>query len=447
LLIAVYLASAGACCALAARANADFVDLHVYRTGAQALLHGGPLYAVRYRQLPFTYPPFAAAAFALVAIVPWQLAASLVLLAGVVGTPAMFYFALRLRPVARWFSRADALRLAFAVSALAVWLEPIRSTLGFGQVNLILAVLVLADLALPDDSPVKGLAIGIAAGIKLTPLIFAVYLLAARRYRAAGRSAVVFAATVGIGYLAAPHASAYFYGQLNFARPGRISPVYNDWNQSLLGAVSRDLGRQPGPPWLAVVAVVGLAGVFLAALAGRRGDDAAGFGLCAVTGLLVSPISWTHHWTIALPGLLLAGLIAWRARREFPRRSAAWLTGIAALALIGLAGLARREPRMPMPMQLHLTPFWLAVSQVYVAAGLAVLAMAAGPQLSRLIFGRRYGRHRLLALRELDEDLAGTGTRRSVLPAVRHRAPGHQQGVRPVAEADRFEPAPYQGNR
>jgi alpha-1,2-mannosyltransferase len=376
-LTALYGASAAVCCLLASRANADFVDLHVYRTGAEAVLHGGSLYGVQYRGLPFTYPPFAAVAFSAVAILPWRVAAGLVELMSAACVPAMLYFALRLRPVSGWLRRADAARLALAAGALALWLEPVRSTLGFGQVNLVLAVLILADLALPDCSPVKGIGIGIAAGIKLTPLIFAVYLLVTRRYRAAGLAAAGFAVTVAAGYVLAPGASAHYFWDGNFLRTGNISPVYNDWNQSVLGAVSRDIGRVPGPWWFLVLLAVAVAGLALAARSGRRGDDATGFGLTAITGLLVSPISWTHHWVIAVPALTLAGVVAWRSRAEWPVRSRIWLAAVALLAVAGWSGIARREPKVPAAGWLHLSPLWLADSQLYVVASAIALLIAA----------------------------------------------------------------------
>ena len=376
-LTALYAASAAVCCLLASRANADFVDLHVYRTGAEAVLHGGSLYVVQYRGLPFTYPPFAAVAFSAVAILPWRLAAGFVELISAVCVPAMLYFALRLRPVSGWLRRADATRLALAAGTVALWLEPVRSTLGFGQVNLVLAVLILADLALPDSSPVKGAGVGIAAGIKLTPLIFAVYLVVTRRYRAAGLAAAGFAVTVAAGYFLAPGASAHYFWDGNFLRTANISPVFNDWNQSLLGAVSRDIGRVPGPWWFLLLLAVAAAGLALAARSGRRGDDATGFGLTAITGLLVSPISWTHHWVIAVPALMLATVVAWRCRPEWPGRSRIWLAGIAVLAVAGWSGIARREPKVPAAGWLHLSPVWLADSQLYVAAGLIVLLIAA----------------------------------------------------------------------
>ncbi len=375
-LIAVYLVSAAACCALAATARAGFVDLHVYRMGADAVLHQGSLYQVRWRGLlPFTYPPFAAVAFAAFAPLPWQAAAALLTALSVAALPIMFYLALRLRPVSGWLCTTDAARLAVAAAVLAIWFEPVRSVLSFGQVDLVLAVVVLADLALPDAARGKGVAIGVAAGLKLTPGIFAVYLLLTRRYRAAALAGLAFAGTVGIGYAVIPAGSRYFYWDLNFLRPDRIGHVQDVLNQSLLGAVARDIEGQPGAPWLALVALVGLAGLAAAAAAGRRGNDAAGFGLCAVAGLLASPISWTHHWVIALPALLLGGVAIWRRHQEYPARTALWLTGIALLAVIGWTGLARRVPSAGP----ELSPFWLVISQVYVLAGLMVLATAVWP--------------------------------------------------------------------
>ena len=141
--------------------------MRVYRMGGQAALHGSRLYSLLCHGLPFTYPPFAAVAFSAVAILPWRLAAGFVELISAVCVPAMLYFALRLRPVSGWLRRADATRLALAAGTVALWLEPVRSTLGFGQVNLVLAVLILADLALPDSSPVKGAGVGIGGCVIL----------------------------------------------------------------------------------------------------------------------------------------------------------------------------------------------------------------------------------------------------------------------------------------
>jgi alpha-1,2-mannosyltransferase len=375
-LTAAYIASAAACAAVAAMANFAFIDLHVYRTGASAVLHSQWLYGIRLRGLPFTYPPFAAVVLTPFSVVPWWLAVTLMLVANTVATPVMFYLALRLRPVAGWLSRQDAARLAMGVAVLAIWLEPAYTTFAFGQVNILLTVMVLVDLVLPDDSRFKGIATGVAAGIKLIPLIFVVYLAATRRVRAAAVASAAFGATIAVGYAVVPAASQYYYGDLNFLRSGRVAQVSNDWNQSLLGAIARAIGREPGSLWFIAVFVVAVAGLALAIQAGRRGDEALGFSLCAVTALLVTPISWTHHWVMALPALLIAALAAWRRRGDAPRQAKTWLAAIGVIAIIGWSGIARHQPKMPWRRELHLSPFWQTVSEIYVVAGLAVLVLA-----------------------------------------------------------------------
>lgn len=380
-LTVIYLASAASCCGFAVAATAAFVDLHVYRTGAAAIVHGAWLYGVRFWGLPFTYPPFAAIVLTPLAVIPWWAAVALMLLVNVAAIPVMFYLALRLRPVAGWLGRTDAVRLALGVAVFAIWLEPVYTNVAFGQINILLTIMVLIDLTLPEDSALKGVATGIAAGIKLIPLIFVLYLVATRRVRAATLALGTFAATIAIGFLVAPRASEYYYADLTFLKSSHVARLSNDWNQSLLGAVARTIGREPGSRWLVLVLVVGLAGLALAAHAGRRGDDATGYGLCAVTGLLVSPISWTHHWVMAVPALMLLAFAVWRRRREAPARARIWLAAIGVLAIIGWSGIARHQPRMAPNRELHLSVFWQLVSEIYVLAGLAVLVIAAGAYL------------------------------------------------------------------
>ncbi len=388
-LILAYLVSGALCAYVAASATAAFVDLHVYRTGAAAIVHGLSLYAIRFWGLPFTYPPFAAVAFTPLAVVPWWITVGLMLVLNVAATPVMFYLALRLRPVESWLTRADAVRLALVVSVVAIWLEPVYTTVAFGQVNILLTVMVLIDLTLPEDSPFKGVATGIAAGIKLIPLIFVLYLAATRRIRAAVLALTAFGATIAVGYAVVPHASQYYWADLTFLESSHVARLSNDWNQSLLGAISRTVGYEAGSQWLVLAVAVGFAGLALAAHAGRRGNDATGYGLCAVTGLLVSPISWTHHWVMAVPALLLVTLAVWRRRSEAPRQARFWLAVIAVLATIGWTGIARHQPKLTVSQQLHLPVFWLVVSEIYVLAGLAALSIAAAVYLrERLHRGR-----------------------------------------------------------
>ncbi len=370
--------SAAVCCALAARSQAHFVDLHVYRMGGSAVLHGDRLYQLRFVWLPFTYPPFAAIAFAALAVVPWKVAVTVLTGASVVALPAALYLVLRLSGPAREQARERAWTLALAVAAAAIWLDPARATLGYGQVDILLTAAVLYDLSLPDTARRKGVLIGLAAGLKLTPAIFAVYLLVTGRRRAAATAAAAFAGTVAAGFPVLPASSAWFWSG-RFASPGHVSPVQNPQNQSLYGALARVMHTAHVlPVWLPLAAATAVAGLALAAAASRRGDEALGFSLCAVTGLLISPISWIHHWVIVIPALLVAGLTADRARRAGNVAAAVLVTAaITAIAVIGWTQLAGDTPRSGW---LALPPWALLRSVSYVLIGLAVLVASARSQ-------------------------------------------------------------------
>jgi alpha-1,2-mannosyltransferase len=375
---AAYAASAAACCLLAARSQANFVDLHVYRMGGAAVLHGRDLYQLRFAWLSFTYPPFAAVVFTALAVVPWGVAAAVLTGASAVALPVALYMALRL-PRPRREPAALMWPLALAAAVVAIWLEPVRTALGYGQVDILVALAVLYDLTRPDTSRHKGAAIGLAAGLKLTPAIFVVYLLITRRYRAAATATAVFAGTVAVGFAVLP-ASSVWYWAGRFANPGRVSQIQDPENQSLLGALARTMHTADVlPVGLPLAAVVAVAGLALAAAAARRGDEALGFSLCAITGLLVSPISWTHHWVIAIPALPVAGLAVYRAYRA-GNMAAAGLghAGIIGVAVIGWDRLARN---LPGANWLDLSTKALMHSVAYVLIGLLVLALAAGYRL------------------------------------------------------------------
>jgi alpha-1,2-mannosyltransferase len=216
--------------------------------------------------------------------------------------PLVAYLSLGLAGRAAGLTRAAA---AFAIAAVGLWLEPVAMTLFFGQINLVLLALVVGDLALPDRIKGKGIGIGLAAGIKLTPLVFIPYLLFTRRVRAAAVSALTFAVTVGLGFALVPHASAVYWGG-KFARLG--GNHFHLDNQSLRGVILRLTHSGPDAQsyWLVAAIVVGIAGLAISILTSRRGHELLGLVACAATGLLVSPISWSHHYVYVVPALALA---------------------------------------------------------------------------------------------------------------------------------------------
>ncbi|MFD9092707.1 glycosyltransferase 87 family protein [Streptomyces collinus] len=296
--LAVSLCSFTALCVLQ---RAPMADLLVYRAEGAAVSHGGDLYGITVTEwrLPATYPPFAAILFVPASGVPVPvlkaafLAGNALLLAVLV--------ALSARLAGR---RPSPARLRTA-TALALWLEPVFQTVLFGQVNLAIACLVLWDLTRPPGARARGLAVGLATGIKLTPAVFAVHLLLRGHRREAATAAAGFAGTVALGLLVLPAASADFWTRRLF-ETGRVGKAWIVDNQSLRGLADRALhGPAPDPAWLLAALAVGAAGLWLAA---RAREERHGVLMTAGTALLVSPISWTHHWVWCVP--LLAVLLA-----------------------------------------------------------------------------------------------------------------------------------------
>ena len=281
------------------------IDTAVYRDGGIAARNQpAMLYALRLgpARLPFIYPPFAAllmAAGSGASFVAWQVGLA-VLTIGLL--PAVAYLSLGLAGRPAGLARTTA---AFAIAAVSLWLEPVAMTLFFGQVNLVLLALVAGDLALPDRVKGKGIGIGLAAGIKLTPLIFIPYLLFTRRAKAAAVSALTFAVTVGLGFALLPHASAVFWHE-QLTQLG--SEHFHLDNQSLNGVILRltRAGPDAHAYWQVAAVVAVIAGLATSIAASRRGHELLGLVACAATELLVSPISWSHHYVYVVPALVLA---------------------------------------------------------------------------------------------------------------------------------------------
>lgn len=304
------------------------VDLRVYRHAPPGLFDGS-LYDFRLGEfseqfpLPFTYPPFAALVFLPLSWVPWDVAR----VGWQVLSLGCLYWIVRcsMRLVA---PGADP-RYALLWTAGALWMEPVRITFHYGQANLVLVALLLAALSAGRDV-LGGLGVGLAAGVKLVPAVSGLYFLARRRYAAAAWSAAWFAATVALGFAVAPEASRqYWFSLLGDAT--RIGPVGSAINQSLRGALARTLGFDvgTGPWWIgAVVLATALAGFALRS-AVRAGDAMATIVVVQFYGLLVSPISWSHHWVWVLPALV------WLVHGPVAARSAVRASALLWLLLVG----------------------------------------------------------------------------------------------------------------
>jgi len=292
--------------AVGAALRGGLKDLLVYQYGGRAVLDGLPVLTSRdpVTGLRFTYPPFAAVVMAPLAPLPAWLAAALWTGASV-GALAVAVVVVRRaldRPAPGW--------LVALVTGGAFALEPVWQNLTFGQVNLFLMAAVLVDLLRPERRW-SGVLVGLAAGVKLTPLVFVVLLVLVGRRAAAGRAALVFAGTVAVGFVAMPGSAATYWAH-GLVHAGRVGPPALAHNQSVYGALTRLLdGPPPTLLWLAVAGPLSLAVLVVGAGWWRRGDRVLGTCLGAMAMLLASPISWSHHWVWAVP----VALALWERNR------------------------------------------------------------------------------------------------------------------------------------
>jgi alpha-1,2-mannosyltransferase len=304
------------------------VDLDVYRTGGQAVLHGLPVYGFRTQPpqlLPFTYPPFSALLAVPLAFVSWPVAQWLwvVVIFAALAVAVRYAFAGVLARFPAW---------APVLVALCAFAMPLRDQLRFGQVDVILVAMCVADCAAPRTRWPRGLLVGLATAIKLVPGVFVVYFLVTGRRREAVTSAVAAAAATLGTFLVLPGDSAgYWFGALFDG--GRVGANAATTNQSIRGMLLRLY--LPGPVttalWLLLAAAVAYLGLRAARRLALSGHEIGGVAATGLVTVLVSPVSWIHHfaWLIAV----LAAL---------PRRTAvaAWAFFVAPLPPLGSQLLA-----------------------------------------------------------------------------------------------------------
>jgi alpha-1,2-mannosyltransferase len=310
--------------------GANFVDLHVYIGGAATIDHPGSLYRYVYADqtpdfpLPFTYPPFAAVVFYPLHLLPFGLVA----LCWTVGTMAALYGVVRLSQRLLGVAAGEGHRLAMLWAAVAIWLEPLRSTFDYGQINVILVLAVLLA-AFTTRWWLSGLLIGTAAGMKLTPAIAGLYFVGTRRWGAAVFSAVVFFATIAVSALVVGDQTRYYFTELIF-KTDRIGPICTIFNQSLRGGVCRIFGHDAGygPVVLIGIAVTAILSVLAWRALSSPGSEQLGpLLIVELFGLLLSPISWTHHWVWLVP------LMIWLLHGPLSDRRGARILGWTWLAL------------------------------------------------------------------------------------------------------------------
>ncbi|HEX7745772.1 MAG TPA: glycosyltransferase 87 family protein [Micromonosporaceae bacterium] len=321
-----------------------FFDMKIYHGAVVWWSKGYGLYdfvAPRVN-LGFTYPPFAALVMLPMAILPLGLAGWLNVVFSVAALAVVL--AALLRPLADrhgwplWFTVGIAVPLAAA-------LEPARETLGYGQVNLLLFALVIADLValrwrarggarpMADAAPLRrfwlsgawaGVGIGLATSIKLTPALFIFYLMVTRQWRAAGTAIATAIGATLVALSVAGHETATYFTTVLW-QTDRVGDTDMTPNQSLAGVLARlyDSMETPGLLYVSFALVLLAVGITRAASAHDEGDELTAFTLVGLTANGISPISWTHHLVFVIPAVLVLADAALRRRaasRSFPRR-------------------------------------------------------------------------------------------------------------------------------
>ncbi len=390
----------------------DAVDLHVYVRGGRAVLHGTPLYNWPGTTNQFTYPPFAAMLFTVLSALPWHVVLGLWSLASLAALPATIWVTLGALGYRDREARVGASLLA---TALLLWTAPVLHVIYLGQIELLLMALVMWDMCQPDGRRWQGIGVGIAAAIKLVPGIFIAYFLFTRRYRQAAVAAATFVASVVVGFALPADSRAWWLDGL-FVQGSRTGFIGRDSNQSLAGLITRLAGSVTAgqPIWLPIVVLTLIVGLACATLLHRAGQPVAGILTCALTGLLVSPVSWDHHWVWIVP---IVVVLAWYGLHARGAVRFAWLSGAVVVAGLFAAwpGVLWGQPRSvgdyfegliwwppgttagqyarlgdrPWFAEYHWHGWQLAIGNLDVLTGLAVFVVAAAVAVRLTVTRRR----------------------------------------------------------
>jgi alpha-1,2-mannosyltransferase len=360
------------------------MDFLVYRAAGQHVFQHEGLYSSQIKvlgqHLAFTYPPLAAllfSPFSLLSAHAAQVFWDVVDIITLIMLIAVSIAAARRRPLAR----SDWQLALLLVAPIGFFLWPVRYNLNLGQINIVLTLLIVTDLTIGWSWRGKklptGVLVGLAAAIKLTPLVFIAYLLASRQWRAARNALVSFVGATLVLFALAPTASWVYFSKDAFA-VNRIGNDQGIGNQTLLAALHRTHASPPSALRDLILLIVVCGGVALAATAYQRSSSMLAVLVCAATGLLVSPISWPHHYVWIVPALvwLVCG-------EDRPAKGGWWaLAGSLCFFLIP-------------PFHVGRGVVWYLWEDIYVGVALAFLGLVA----LMLMIRRRQSRRQASVLR------------------------------------------------
>jgi hypothetical protein len=365
-----------------------FFDLKIYHGAMVWWTNGGNLYdfVAPRTTLGFTYPPFAALVMAPMAVLPTLMAGWMNTVLSLAALTLLLSWLLV--PIAdrcgwsRWFTVALAVPLAAAT-------EPVRETLGFGQINLLLAVLIYADFValrnrarvaieagpagLPEriaglggvrrlweTGALAGVGVGLATAIKLTPGVFIIYFVVTRQWRAALASAGTTLGVTLLTFMVTGKAAGTYFTSVVFDTT-RVGAVDSTANQSLAGVLARlyDSPTTPTLMWLSFAALLLAVGLTRAMNAHNIGDELAAFTIVGLTGNAICPISWSHHLIFLIPALVVLGDSALRHRRAARGLAPRGLWSRGPTGIPAVAGLGRAAAALGAYLLFVISPIWM----------------------------------------------------------------------------------------
>lgn len=302
-------------------------DVDVYRLGADTFLHGHSIYTQLPVSpvggaLPYTYPPFSAVVFTPLAIFPPSIGYPLLTGVTCLGLIPIVLAYRKTSPELRGMLAKP--WMVLAACCVLVVAHPVANTIFWGQINVLLMMLVAADVLWPNPKWPRGALIGIAAAIKLTPAGFVLIFLLRKDFRAVVVSFLSFLLMTAIAFVLMPGDSwLYWTSRVFHATSLNIGPIHA--NEAIvstfvkLGLNGATLAVVGGLAVLAVAAMTVLG--TQRALADRNLPLA--LGVNATGDLLLSPISWSHHWVLALPTAALILVMGYQ-KHDFWLLFAGW---------------------------------------------------------------------------------------------------------------------------
>lgn len=352
-------------------------DVYVYWYALNNWFSGNSLYdwyaLPDYKMYPFTYPPFGAWALSPLTWFDYETAARLMIMA--IALQTALIVALIGRSLGWSWGSAFAIA-PWAAILIQQCLEPFNQSVGFAQVNTAMMALVMIDVAAPDSWKGRGVASGLAAAIKLTPAIAILIFLLRRQWRSAITMVATSLTVTLLSWIISPSESARFFFDAMWD-PQRAGDAYYAGNQNLKGFVARALPENAWSiTWAIAVVLALVAAVWLClriqaaatsvVTSRSASDDAAPGPLNAAVptapaapatgpaapasdaakpaasdavatspaspvlpenlatlltaavimtlGLLVSPITWSHHWVWGLATVVVLIVVALRLK-------------------------------------------------------------------------------------------------------------------------------------